>query len=753
MIRQIEEISQQNKPKIEVIHLKYISNISLGQFLPQFYNDIIRTVPGYARLFPMTTPNAIMLVGWGDMMDTAKELVAELDKPMATENSLRHVFKLKHISAQNAATFLRTAFPPIVPAYSGFLYRVTFFTETRSNTLVVQAAPNDLEEVKRMINEIDVANGGIKSRVERIKLNHTLASDLSTTLRNVIASGNAGGMNASLELLIQGKEGKQLIESGILSNVTIEPDVRTNGIMITAPESCMAFIRELVALMDKSSPEASVKIFQIINGDANSIQSMLTSLFPTVAEGTPGPQLPGAANEESLIPIRFAVDVRTNCLIVAGAPGDLEIIEAMLYEIDREDRLARKNEVYFLKNMKADAVAMTIQTYITSKLTVQEASVTTGVMSAFGQLESAAVVVADTESNSLIISATEKYYDEIMRLIKEIDKSPPQVVIKVLIAEVTLSEDKEWAAELGLQDPLMFSKRGGNLLFNGGNGSNSLGDGVGAPGTVGSQLLSNFDAGRTGRAGYGGLVLNASSDYLNIMLRALHEKNRLEVLSSPQITTMNNTRARITVGQEISRMRLVTNQNGTTEQIPEDKDVSLDVMIVPTISPEGTIVMMVVLQKNKLGAVVAGSQTFDTASLQTMVCAADNQTVVLGGLLTKEESKLRRKIPLLGDIPVLGKMFRHEMDQTTRKELLIILTPRIVKEQDELEQIKQMEMARMSWCLSNVTQVYGDVGAYNVISERPYTGNAPVIMPGPVKPESLQTIETPFIAPTLPKRN
>jgi hypothetical protein len=129
-----------------------------------------------------------------------------------------------------------------------------------------------------------------------------------------------------------------------------------------------------------------------------------------------------------------------------------------------------------------------------------------------------------------------------------------------------------------------------------------------------------------------------------------------------------------------------------------------------------------------------------------MISAANNQTVVLGGLITKEEKTVRRKIPLLGDIPLLGKFFRQELDKTSRKELLVILTPRIVKNSDDMDQVRQTEMARLSWCLKNVVEVHGDVGAYSVTSPSPYTGNAPVVTPGPVRMESLQ----PMLAPTLP---
>jgi len=279
------------------------------------------------------------------------------------------------------------------------------------------------------------------------------------------------------------------------------------------------------------------------------------------------------------------------------------------------------------------------------------------------------------------------------------------------------------------------------------------------PGTVGSQMLSNFGAAAAG-AGVGGMYFSAGSNYLNIMLRALHANNRLEVLSSPQITTMNNQEATVSVGQIVPRSRGLESFQGTTRPIIVDQDVALTLTITPTISPEGTIVMSVNLRKDKIGTEVElgpgiGSiATIDNAHLDTMISAANNQTVVLGGLISRDESTDIRKVPFLGDIPLLGKFFRREVDKTERKELLVILTPRIVQSQDDMERVKQLEMARMSWCLKNVVETHGDVGAYSVVSPRPHTGNAPVIRPPPVRMEDLEPILAPTLpTPTLPRRN
>ena len=767
MIQQIEEISKLSRPKIEVVYLKHVNNVSLGYLIsqknpgePSILDVVFQTIPGDIRFFPLTSPNAIMLVGWGEAMETARTLLETLDLPTVTEHSRLHIIKLKHVTATQAQRILTgqstSAFPdPPRGIPSGLIARIQVTVEARSNSLIIQAAPNDLAEVKRILEQIDVPDASFTLQMRTKRLKNTLAPDMKSTLDAALTGGVSDGLFPAFELLIQGEEGQRLIKSGIMSNVKIDTDVPNNTLIIRAPESCLAFIDELVSLLDVSAPEAEIKVFEIKYGDAQSLIKAIQGLIPSNVEGTPGPRLPGSAGEDALIPIRLFPDIRTNTILAAGSVSDIKTIEALVMALDREDLLSRKDQVYSLKNMKAVPIAVTINKYITDQLTIQQAS--PGVINSYQQIESAVIVVPDEESNSLIISATPRYFDKIIDLIKELDKSPPQVLIKVLIAEITLSKNKEWAAELGLQDPLMFL-RGSGMFFNN-TGSDNLPANGHLPGTVGTQMLSNFGAGRD--SGGGGLIFSASSDYLNIMLRALHEKRRLEVLSSPQVATMNNQLAIVSVGQTVPRVKGSDMTQYGTRDIIDDTDVKLELRIQPTISPEGTIVMQVELRNEKIGAdVLVGSQSqrstiVDKAELQTMISAANNQTVVLGGVITKDENKVVRKVPLLGDIPYLGKLWRHETSKTERKELLVILTPRIVQSSDEndMNDIKQMELARMSWCLSNVVETYGDIGAYSVVSERPYTGNAPVSTPGPVKVETLQPLESNFLLPTLPKRD
>ncbi|MCL2745392.1 MAG: hypothetical protein FWE67_16250, partial [Planctomycetaceae bacterium] len=682
----------------------------------------------------------------------------------------------------------RGVFPRPSLQNSGFAPRVEFFADSRTNSIIVQAGPNDMKEIMRIVADIDVLESTVKLLLKQFQLKKTIAADLATVLNTAIQPGITGTPDrkmASIQTFIETEKGKHMIESGIMSDVKVTANPQTNTLIVTAPENAMPLMEALIQMLDVPSPVAEVKMFQILYGDADSLVSTLRALLPTQIEGTTGPQLPGSSSDETTIPIRFAVEKRTNTILAVGSEGDLKVVEGLLYSIDREDPQQRKETVYMLRSMLAKDAAVAINEYLTSKRRIRQES--PGVISAFQQIEQEVIIIPENINNALIISATPKCYDEIMELIKEIDQAPPQVLIQVLIAEVSLGNQKEFGAEFGIQDSLLFNRSTFNniaqatrkitqtaadgtmtvieepfilngtanpgWLFNE-NPSSSLNNGYNSnsartAGNVGSQLLTNFATGRVGaETGFGGMVFSANSDAVSIMIRALHETNKLEVLSSPRIMAMNNQQALIHVGQTVS---LPTGTSNTTygESVNvSPEDVGLMLMIMPTISPEGNIVMQVTATKSKISAdpgTVIGfasgqpvrSPIIDKINAQTMISAANNETVVLGGLISKETQNLHRKVPLLGDIPIVGKLFSYKYDKCKRSELLVILTPRIIRDKNDVEEVKQIEAARMNWCLRDVAELHGDIGAYNTISEQPYTGNAMIIMPESIGTDSL----------------
>ena len=311
--------------------------------------------------------------------------------------------------------------------------------------------------------------------------------------------------------------------------------------------------------------------------------------------------------------------------------------------------------------------------------------------------------------------------------------------------------------------------------FNNGGG---LGNPGAVPGTtinshpadVAGQGIANFGTGTTNSTlGYSGLVLSAASQNFSAMLRALAENHRMDILQRPQVMTLDNQPAYIQVGQRVPRISTVTVSAtaGNTNGITID-NVGLILGVTPRISPDGLVVMQIDAEKSELESEATGipisispsgqvvrSPIIDSTTAQTTVAAMSDQTVVLGGLITKSKTKVHHGVPVLDDIPVLNNFFRYDSTVEDKTELLIIMTPHIVRNQAEAEAIKRTEAAKMSWCLSDVTKIYGEAGLRRR-SDEWTDGEVPVIYPdsGPLpasrQPAGPETIPTPNSQPGGP---
>jgi type II secretory pathway component GspD/PulD (secretin) len=415
----------------------------------------------------------------------------------------------------------------------------------------------------------------------------------------------------------------------------------------------------------------------------------------------------------------------------------MEVIEALLVRLDEGDLRQRENIVFKLRNSPALNVAEALSAFMQAQSDL--ASADPDLVSSYEQMEKEVIIIPETVSNSLLINASPAYFDQMQAFVMELDRAPAQVAIKALIVEVELDDNDEFGIELGFQDSLLFDRG----LLNGDNfqtiqqtlsdpstgivtttdivvnseflpgfpfNNFPLGNNTAIhPGGVGKQVLSNFNLGRVnGDLGYGGLVLSAGSESVNVLLRALSSTRKLEILSAPMIQALDNQEAQIQVGQEVPRIDGFAT-NATTNVITPtftQQIVGITLFVTPRISPDGQIVMEVVARKDELTSVGVTltidqngnpitSPILNITEVRTSVTVANNQTIVLAGLITRREETIERKVPWLGDIPVLGRAFRIDTHSTRRKELLIFLTPRIVQTHADHERIKQIEIERM----------------------------------------------------------
>jgi type II secretion system protein D len=678
IIRQIEELSAVTVPAIQIYNLQNVDSMQMGVLLNRLYAQVLGPRIGTVSITPLGRPNALLLIGRTENVQMAIQLIQQLDQP-ATPTSQFQVFPLQHATAAEAKTLI-----------DAFLRQDE------------EGEPQQDEETQQPINEIN----------------------------NL---------------------------PPLATRALVVADIRTNFLIVRAAPRDMAEIAALVQSIDRPGQAATLKVFTIRNGDANTLVTMLRALFGTPEDAAA--EAAGGLTQGGVVRMQFSVDPRTNSIIAAGSADDLIVVESILLRLDQGDIRERVTVVYRLNNASAFDVAQALNNWLLGRQTAQEQAAIT--VSPFEQIEQEVIIVPELATNSLIVSATPRYYEEVRKVIAQLDERPPMVIIQVLIAEVRLNDTDEFGVELGLQDSLLFDRSlidPTNFLtltdttqtstdqgivtsttqrivnapglpgFNFNNqplGNNLSTAALATASQVAAQGLSSFSVNRINNdLGFGGFVFSASSNSVNILLRALQENRRLEILSRPQLMAMDGQQGQIQVGQNVPRIlaTAVDPLAGTVNSITYEP-VGLILQVLPRISPDGLVVMQITAQKSEVGPEAEGipisispqgqvlrAPRIEITQALTTVSALSGQTVVLGGLLQTRKFDVHRRVPLISDIPLIGDLFRYDSVAEERRELLIILTPRIVYGKLDADLVKQIESSRMSWILADVVNVHGESG-------------------------------------------
>lgn len=780
MIEQIEELAKIADVQTEIYNLKYVDCAMLHGVLSTLYAEMFTTKQGRVVFYALQNPNALLIAGWGQAFNDMKSLVELFDKPVAAGTGTYRVVRLKYASVDEIADLLSSTFlTPQTTGTGGFAPRIRVFADVRTNSLVIQAAPNDWNEIRKLLLELDV-NKAETTLVTRVfPLKNSLAENIRTTIMNAILPAKQGTLDTTaakfpvLQLLSVDETGRRLVESGVMMDVDVTADVFHNQLIVNAPEDCMDFMERLIELLDVAPKKAQIRFFQVRHGDASQIVQTLQSLLATSDDNLSTPTLPQAEAEESFVPVRFALDNRTNVIIAAAAPKELAIVDALIVALDVKDTSQREEVVVQLRNIQALVVAEAIDSYLTQKQTLETAS---EVLSNYQLYESQVIVIPESISNSIIVSASPEEMPKILEMIRTFDQDPPQVQIKVLIAEVTLTDQEEFGIESGLQNSTSFDRSTITSTSTGSStgvpgfdivGSNGPGKNMSAnvdPTDIAGQVLNNFAMGTTDSSlGYGGFVLSASSRSIAATLRALREKNRLQVLSCPQVTAMDNQQAFILVGQRVPRINGTTTTNYGVQMNTTDTPVGLILLVTPRVTKDGKVVMEIGAEKSSLGndsdatpiysqdGEVIKSRSIDTIQTMTAISARDGETVMLGGLLTSQKEKVSRGVPYVSDIPVLGWLFRYDQESTRRTELLIVMTPRIMRNSEDFAEVMQREVGRMNLDLDEAMSINGNMGLYDPCANQGYQPKQRRFIRDIVSPDKMDELEK--IPPYSPSRD
>ncbi|HOW68999.1 MAG TPA: secretin N-terminal domain-containing protein [Phycisphaerae bacterium] len=631
--------------------------------------------------------NSLVITASMDDHQMAQHLISLLDRKSTIAEQME-IFPLADAKAKTISETLTKLIEQQQGKNKGG-FAVT--PEERTNALIVWANPALMENVRTIIGKLDNTRVKTEMGLRVFRLRNAKAEDLSKQLDDFFqkAGSSTGKQSDDAKQMIikflgvDPKTGEERMRSLVYQDVTITPDKNTNSLMVLAPEEHIEMLRTLVEMLDSVEPQtADLMVFPLRNSDAKEIQNLLEDLFKSKSGSSDGstPLLVsgGAAAEGgagAAVELTFSVDERTNSLIAAGSPAYLRIVENLVYKLDYQEVEERVQRVIQLRNRTSEDVAAAMKAFFDEEKQAMEAA-QKGEAASRQLMRQVTIQEGGKGSNTLVVSYNPRMESQVVAMVNELDRAPAQVMIQVLMAEVTISDNFELGMEFALQD-LVFSE-------NKYTGPNGVVQGEGFDKILGTSV------GAVGQSGGRGISFTVTGEDFDFLFHALQAEGQLEVLSRPSIMVQDNQDAEITIGQRVPTVQdVVVSSSGVVTPSVTYEKVGVILKVTPIVNADGYVNLEVSPEVSQIGqspvtiSTGVSLPTFDERSAKTTVTVKNGETVIIGGLITSNETKSESKVPLVGDIPGIGNLFRASTRKTSRTELIIMLTPHVIRTPEE----------------------------------------------------------------------
>jgi general secretion pathway protein D len=449
----------------------------------------------------------------------------------------------------------------------------------------------------------------------------------------------------------------------------------SNILIITDRASNVNRMMKIIRRIDQVGNQ-DVEIVPLTNASASEVVRVVNSLYQ------------GAAAAEGAA-VKVVADERSNSVLIGGDQSQRLRLRALIAHLDTPLEAGGDTRVRYLHYADAEKIAPKLKEQITGIAQATGGGApgagAGGGGSAAAQAEKNAMVWADPANNALVITAPPKLMRAVMDIVDKLDIRRPQVLVEAIIAEV--DEDKD--AELGI-NWAAFSN-GSNVpaaAFVSPVGGTSIVDLAGAiqnPANASTTLLQGTTIGIGRIAGTG---VNFAA-----MVRAIRGDTDTNVIATPSAVTMDNQEAELKVAQEVPFITgQFTNTNASTGgtvnpfQTIQREEVGTILKVTPTISPEGSAVMMKIsIESSSIGQKPAGAVDLVTnkRTITTTVLIEDGGVVVLGGLIEDNSVKGENRVPYLGNIPIIGLLFKTRNATSTKNNLIMFIRPKILRDQSQ----------------------------------------------------------------------
>ncbi|TBW10937.1 type II secretion system protein GspD [Azotobacter chroococcum] len=460
-------------------------------------------------------------------------------------------------------------------------------------------------------------------------------------------------------------------QSGIIT-----PYPASNVILITDREANVRRLLEVIERVDKADSD-DTEIIWLQNASAQEVSETLTALIREQTKGSEGSRL---------MPI-IKADDRTNSLLIRADKANRDYLRQVIGQLDSEVQTDNNTRVHYLKYAKAEDLAEVLEK-ISGTISEEEGKAPP---ESAGTNQDAIHIKAHEATNSIVMSGSPRIIRDLGQLIEQLDIRRAQVLVEAIIVE--MSEDR--AKEVGVQW-LLADRNGSGRALAGTNfptttqmGLNGILDATsdGDPSVLGA--LRNVGGLTAGVGRFSGSGLNFA-----VLLKALQDDTKSNILSTPSLLTLDNQAASILVGQEIpvSTGSTLSNDNDANNQFRtiERKDVGVKLLITPQINEGGAVQLQIEQEVSSVGPEVGDDGvSFNKRQIKTAVLVDNGATIVLGGLIDDDIEEVGSKVPGLGSLPVVGRLFRSDGSRIARRNLMVFIRPTIIRDQEMLTSVSK----------------------------------------------------------------
>ncbi|WP_321796588.1 type II secretion system secretin GspD [Caballeronia sp. J97] len=590
---------------------------------------------------------------------------------------ITQVFQLHNESANNLLPVLRPLISPnnTIAAYPA------------NNTLVITDYADNVRRIAGIIAGVDTAAG---RSVDIVTLKNANAIDVAEQMNKLLDPGAVGSTDATLK-------------------VTVTPDARTNSLMFRASSSArLAAAKQLAQKLDApTSQPGNMHVVALRNADATRLAKTLRGML---GKGSGGSDNTSNTSSNAFGQSGGGLGNSSMSTGTSGTPplpGGLGGSSSGSGNNPMSGGTGNKDSS-FSSNKDNDS----------------------------GNDQGGGMIQADAATNSLIITAADPVYRNLRTVIDQLDARRAQVYIEALIVELSATS----GSNLGIQwQGALLSNSGNNALY----GSSSFGSGntnivdLTLQGNAIAQNPSSLTS-TTGLLAQGlniGLLHRFGNLFgLGGLLQALSTSADANILSTPNLITLDNEEAKIVVGQNVPVVTgsyATPTANAATSVTAfntfDRRDVGVTLHVKPQITDGGVLKMQIYQEDSSVDSTTKndpGGVTINTRSVQSTILADDGEIVVLGGLMQDQYNNSNSKIPLLGDIPFIGSLFRSEGKSRTKTNLMVFLRPVIVRDQATATQIANTRYDYLR------NQQYGSTTDNRIVKDQ----NVPVMPPKPLGP-------------------